>query len=117
MPEIIDINSNDSIFYPFSIKTNKCSGNCNNITDPYARICITDAVKNFSLKVFNLISLPNETIHIKWHEKCKCICRLNEIICNNKQRWNEDNCRFECKDLIDKGVCNKRFIWNRSNCE
>ena len=30
-PEIIDINSNDPIFYPFSIKTNKCSANCNNL--------------------------------------------------------------------------------------
>ena len=34
-PEIINIISNNSIFYPFSIKTNKCSGNCNNINDPY----------------------------------------------------------------------------------
>ena len=41
-PEIVDVNSNNPIFYPFSIKTNKCSGNCNNISDPYARICIPD---------------------------------------------------------------------------
>ena len=34
-PEIININSNNPIFYPFSIKINKCSGNCNNINDPY----------------------------------------------------------------------------------
>ena len=35
--EIISINSNNPMFYPFSIKVNKCSGNCNNIDDPYAR--------------------------------------------------------------------------------
>ena len=29
-PEIINVNSNNPIFYPFSIKINKCSGNCNN---------------------------------------------------------------------------------------
>ena len=29
----------------------------------------------------------------------------------------EDKCRCECKELIDKGVCDKRFIWNPSNCE
>ena len=34
-PEIITVNSNNPIFYPFSIKTNKCSGSCNNINDPY----------------------------------------------------------------------------------
>ena len=34
-PEIINVNSNNPIFYPFSIKINKCSGNCNNINNPY----------------------------------------------------------------------------------
>ena len=32
-PEIANINSNNPIFYPFSIKVNKCSSNCNNISD------------------------------------------------------------------------------------
>ena len=45
-PEIVNIDSNDPIFYPFSIKINKCSGNCNNISNPYARICVLDTVKN-----------------------------------------------------------------------
>ena len=40
-PEIVNINSNDPLFYPFSIKVNKCNGNCNNINDPYARICVS----------------------------------------------------------------------------
>ena len=35
-PKIVDINSNNPMFYPFSIKINKCSGNGNNINDPYA---------------------------------------------------------------------------------
>ena len=39
-PEIISINSNNPIFYPFSVQINKRSGNCNNINDPYARICV-----------------------------------------------------------------------------
>ena len=43
------------------------------------------------------------------------MCRLNEIICSNKQRWNKDKCRCECKELIDKEVCNKGFIWNPSS--
>ena len=38
--KIADINSNNPIFYPFSVKINRCSGNCNNINDPYARICV-----------------------------------------------------------------------------
>ena len=58
------------------------------------------------------MTLTNETRHTKWHESCKCICRLDKIICNNKQRWNEDKYRCEWKELIDRGVCDKRFIWN-----
>ena len=116
-PEIVDLNSNDPIFYPFSIKTNKCSSNCNNINDLYAKICVPDIKKSLNVKVVNLMSLTNETRHIKWHETCKCIGRLHGIICNSKQRWNEDKCRFECKELVDKGVCDKGFIWNPSNCE
>ena len=38
-PEIINVNINEPVFYPFSIKTSKCSGNCNNTNDPYAKIC------------------------------------------------------------------------------
>ena len=63
------------------------------------------------------MTLTNETRHIKWREICKCICRLDKIICNSKQRWNKDKCRCECKELIDKGVCNKGFIFNPSNCK
>ena len=54
-PNIVDINSNNSIFYPYSVKTNKCSGNCNNINDPYAKICVPDTVKDLNVKVFNLL--------------------------------------------------------------
>ena len=52
-PEIININSNNPIFYPFSVKINRCSGNCNNINDPYAKICVPDTVQNLNVKVFN----------------------------------------------------------------
>ena len=117
--EIISNNSNNPIFYPFSVKINRCSSNYNNINDPYARISVSDTVENLNVKAFNPMSRTNETRTIKWHETCKCICRSNEIICNNKQRWNEEKCRCESKELTDKGVCDKGFIWNPSNykCE
>ena len=95
-PETVNVNSKESAFYPFSIKTNKCSGSCNNINDPYAKLCVPDVVKNLNIKVFNLMSRTNETRYIKWHETCKCKCRLDASFCNNKQRWNEDKCRCEC---------------------
>ena len=116
-PEIINLNSNEPLCYPFSIKTSKCSGSCNNINDPYAKICVPDVIKDLNVKVFNLMSRTNETRHIKWHETCKCKCRLDANLCNNKQHWNDDNCQCECKELIDKGVCNKEYAWNPNNYE
>ena len=116
-PEIINIISNNPIFYPFSIKINKCSGNCNNINNPYAKICVPDIITNLNIKVFNLMSRTNETRFIKCHEKYKCECRLDAIACNNKQRCNKNKCRCEFKELIDKGVCDKGFILKPGNCE
>ena len=103
-------------FFPFSIKTSKCSGSCNNINNLYAKICVPD-VKNLNVKVFNLISKTNETRHIEWHKTCRCECKFGANVSNNKQRLNKSKCRCECKELIDKKVCNKGFIWNTSNCE
>ena len=60
-PKIVDINSNSPIFYPFSIKTNKYSGSCNNINNPYAKNCVPDMIKELNVKVFNLMSRTNET--------------------------------------------------------
>ena len=64
-PKIADINSNHPIFYPFSIKINKCRGNCNNSNNPYAKICVPDAIKDLHVRVFNLMSRTNETRYIK----------------------------------------------------
>ena len=111
----LDVNNNETVFYPYSIKVNKCSGSCNGISDPYAKLCVPDIIKNINVKVFNLMSRINETRHIIWHETCKCICRLTAIVCNNRQRWNKDKCRCECKESVDKGICDKGFIWNPSN--
>ena len=115
--EIINVNNNAPVFYPFSIKTSKCSGSCNNINDPYTKICVQTVIKDLNVKVFNSMSRTNETRHIKWHETCKCKCKLDVSVCNNKQRWNNNICQCECKELIDKGVYDRGCIWNPSNCK
>ena len=45
-PQVVNINSNNPIFYHFSIKISNCSGDCNNINNPYSKICVTDVIKN-----------------------------------------------------------------------
>ena len=71
------------LFYLFSIKINKCSGSCNNINNSYAKIWVSHVIKDLNVKVCNLMLRTNETRFIKWHEKCKCECRLDATICNN----------------------------------
>ena len=61
------------------------------------------------------MSRTNETRHVSWHETYTCKCGLDAS--NDKQRWNNDKCRCECKELIDKGRYDKGFIWNPSNCK
>ena len=85
-PEIIIVHSKEPVFFPFSIKTTKCSGSCNNINDPYAKLCVPDVVKNLNVKVYNLMPRTNKTRHIEWHETCHCKCRLDASFCNNRQR-------------------------------
>ena len=84
-PEVVNVNSNNPIFYPFSIKTSKCSGNCNNINNSYAKICVPGGIKDLNVRIFNLMSRTNETRFIEWNETCRCKCRLDAIVCNNKQ--------------------------------
>ena len=102
-PEIVNVNSDE----PFSIKTSKSSGTCNNINNSYVKLCVPEFVKNIIVRVLNLMSATNETRHIKWHETCKYKCRLDASVCNNKQCWNKEKCRSEYKELIDKYVCDK----------
>ena len=71
-------------FILLTLKQLNVNGNCNNINDLYAKICVPDVVKDLNIKVFNLMSTTNEAKNIKWHETCKCECRLDPIVCNNK---------------------------------
>ena len=60
-PQVVNVNGDEPVFFPFRIKTSKCSGNCKNINYPYAKICAPNVVKNLNVKVLNLISRTNET--------------------------------------------------------
>ena len=52
--------NNEYMLYPYSIKVNRCNGNCNNISNLYSRVCIPDIIKNVTVKVFDLMSLKNK---------------------------------------------------------
>ena len=63
------------------------------------------------------MSTTIETRHIKWHKTCKCKCRVDSTVSNNKQRWNEDKCRCKCKELTDKGACDVGEYLDYESCK
>ena len=56
---------------------------------------------------------------MKQYESCECKCKLNESVCNSKQKWNHDGCRCECKQLYDSSSYKDDFMCNPStyDCE
>ena len=59
-PQVVNINGDEHVFFPFSIETSKCSGSCYNVNYPYAKICVPNIVKNLNVKVLNLMSRTNK---------------------------------------------------------
>ena len=82
-PEIVNVISNEPVFFHFSIKTSKCSDNCNNTNDRYAKLCVPDVVKSKNIKVFNLMSRTNDTRHLNSMKRVNV--NLDASVCNNKQ--------------------------------
>ena len=119
-PKILDLNEGvgEALFYRYNVLVNKCSGSCNMLDDPMARICVPNIIKNVNMKVYNFLVRLNETRNVFWHESCNCVCRLNSSVCNSKQIGNSDTCRCDCNEY-SAGIinCTKGYMWNPSTCE
>ena len=64
-PQIVNVDGDDPVFFPYSVKTSKYNINLyNNINNPRAKLCVSDAVKDLNVKVLNLLSGINETRRI-----------------------------------------------------
>ena len=72
-PKILDINEGvgEALFYPYNVLVNKCSGSCDAINDPMARLCVPNIIKRVNMKVYNFFMRLNETRNVLWHESCK----------------------------------------------
>ena len=49
----MNINSNEPLFYPYSVLANQFSGSCNDINNSYAKLHVPDFVKDMNIKRFN----------------------------------------------------------------
>ena len=119
-PKILDVNEGfvEALFYLYNVLENKCSGSCDTLDNPMARLCVPNIIKRINMKVYNFLMILNETRNVLWHQSCKCVCRLNSSVCNNKQIWNSGTCRCDCnEDFASITNCTKGYTWNPSTCE
>ena len=107
------IADNDYMTFPYKIKVDKCVGSCNDVENPYFKVCLPDIAKDISVKSFDLISRKNVLRNVSFHKSCKCGCLLDEKTCNNKQKWNRNKCRCECLEIKE---CGNNYSWNVINC-
>ena len=75
-PRILDVNEGvgEALFYPYNVLVNKCSGSCDTLDDPMAKMCVPNVIKSINMKVYNFLMRLNETHNVLWHESCKCVC-------------------------------------------
>ena len=119
-PKIRDVNEGfgEALFYPYNVLVNKCSGSCNTLNNPMAKLCVPNIIKRINIKIYNFLMRLNETGNVLWHESCKRVCKLNSSVCNNKQIWNSGTCRCDCnEDFAGIINCTKGYTWNSSTCE
>ena len=119
-PKILDVNEGvgEALFYPYNVLVNKCSGSCDTINNPIAKFGVPDIIKILNMQVYNFLMRLNETRNVLWHESCKCVCKLNSSVCNNKQIWNDDTCKCDCnEDFAGVVGCDKGYVWNPSTSE
>ena len=65
-PKVLDVNEGvgEALFYPYNVLVNKCSGSCNTLDDPMAKICVPNIVQRVNTKIYNLIMRLNETRNV-----------------------------------------------------
>ena len=119
-PKILAVNEgvDEALFYPYNVLVNKCSGSCNTLDNPMAKLCVPNVIKRVNMHFYNFLMMLNETCNVLWHESCKCVRKLNSSIYNNKQIWNGDTCRCDCNEDL-AGIINgtKGYTWDQSTCE
>ena len=119
-PKILDVNEGvgEALFYPYNVQVINYSGSCNTLDNLIEKLCVPNVIKGLNIKVYNFLTMLHETRNVLWHESCKCVCKLNSSVCNNKHICNSNTCRCDCnEDFAGMINCAKGYTWNPSTCE
>ena len=65
-PKILDVNEGvgEALFYLYNVLVNKCSGSCDTLDNPMAKLCAPNIIKRINMKVYNFLMRLNDTHNI-----------------------------------------------------
>ena len=65
-PKTLDVNEGvgEALFYPYNVQVNKCSGSCNTLDNPMAKLCVPGIVESVNMQVYNFLMRLNETCNV-----------------------------------------------------
>ena len=65
-PKILDVNEGvgEALFYPYNVLVNKCSGRCNTLNNPMAKLCVPNVIKRVNMQVYIFLMMSNETRNV-----------------------------------------------------
>ena len=64
--KVLDVNEGvgEALFYLYNVLVNKCSGSCNTLKDPMAKLCVPNVINRVNMKVYNFLMRLNETRNV-----------------------------------------------------
>ena len=77
--------SQESRYYSFSIKLDRCVGSCNTLNDLSNKVCVLNKIENLNLSVFNMITGINKSKTLIKDISSECNCKFDGRKCNSDQ--------------------------------
>ena len=99
-------------YYPFVVNLDRCVGSCNTLYDLSNKVCVPRKTEDLNVSVFNMITRIRGSKYVS----CKYKCNFDGTKCNLNQKWNNNKCQRECKNLQEYNLCEKDYIWNPAPC-
>ena len=73
-------------------------------------MCVSNKTEDLNIHVSHIITEINESKTLRKHISCECKWKFDGRKCNSNEKWNNNNCRCECKNLIKHHMCEKKKI-------
>ena len=81
-PTLINLHPNEysqeSHYYLFAVKLDRCVGRCNTLNDLSNKVCVPNKIEDLNLRVFNMITGINESTNLKKHISRECKCEFDK---------------------------------------